>query len=168
MSSATRRIVTGHDTDGRSIVLTDAPVPHVRVLPGARFDEVWQIHSPSDPLELVPAVEPTSPSPRITVGSGVGNLIRVIEFAPAGEGGVRSPMHRTRSIDYGIVLEGEIVMILSDSEVTLSPGDVVIQRGTDHAWENRSATAAKMAFVLTDAEFGPELSDVLGNPQIMP
>jgi quercetin dioxygenase-like cupin family protein len=167
VSSATRRIVTGHDTDGRSIVLTDAPVPHVRVLPGARFDEVWQIQSPSDPLGLVPALEPTSPSPGITVGSGAGNLIRVIEFAPAGEGGVRSPMHRTRSIDYGIVLAGEIVMILSDSEIVLRPGDVVIQRGTDHAWENRSDIPAKMAFVLTDGAFDPQLSDVLGDPEII-
>ena len=76
---------------------------------------------------------------QIALGSGGGNLIRVIEFAPASGGGRRSPMHRTRTVDYGIVLKGEIILILSDSEVLLRAGDVVIQRGTDHAWENRSA-----------------------------
>jgi uncharacterized cupin superfamily protein len=70
-------------------------------------------------------------------------------------------MHRTRTIDYGIVLEGEMVLILSDSEVMLSTGDVVVQRGTDHAWENRSANDARMAFVLIDASFAPELERLI-------
>ena len=95
-------------------------------------------------------------------------MIRIIDFAPAGAGGARSPMHRTKTIDYGIVLEGEIVLILSDSEVVLKAGDVVVQRGTDHAWENRSARPAKMAFILIDAEFDDELSAILGNAEIMP
>jgi uncharacterized cupin superfamily protein len=70
-------------------------------------------------------------------------------------------MHRTKSIDYGIVLEGEIWMILDDSEVLLTPGTVVIQRGTDHAWENRSDTVCRMAFILISGEFAPELRDTL-------
>ncbi len=77
-------------------------------------------------------------------------------------------MHRTETVDYGIVLEGEIVLILSDSEVTLCPGDVVIQRGTDHAWENRSALAAKMAFILIDVEFDEQLANLLEDAEIMP
>ncbi len=95
-------------------------------------------------------------------------MIRVIEFAPASAGGRRSPMHRTRTIDYGIVLEGEVVLILSDSEVLLKTGDVVIQRGTDHAWENRSEKPAKMVFVLLDAEFDDELSKLVEGKAIMP
>lgn len=164
--STTRRIVTGHTPDGRSIVLADGPVPHVRSVPGARFDEVWSVASAPAAIGLAPAGEPTSDAPQIAQGSGVGNLIRVIEFARAADGGKRSPMHRTRTIDYGIVLEGEVVLILSDSEVLLKAGDVVIQRGTDHAWENRSDKPAKMAFVLIDAAFDSELSTLVGGQEI--
>jgi quercetin dioxygenase-like cupin family protein len=166
--STTRRIVTGHTADGRSVVLSDAPVPHTRSLPGASFDEVWSVDSVPAVLGLSPAGEPTSDSPRIARGSGTGNLIRVIEFAPESEGGRRSPMHRTRTIDYGIVLEGEIVLILSDSEVLLRAGDVVVQRATDHAWENRSGRPAKMVFVLLDAEFDAELAKLIEGAEIMP
>ena len=168
MSRPTRRIVTGHLADGRSVVLSDGAIPHVRALPGAQFDEVWSVEAVPAPVGLAPASEPTSASPRIARGSGSGNLIRIIEFAPAHAGGRRSPMHRTRTVDYGIVLEGEIVMLLSDLEVTLHPGDVVVQRGTDHAWENRTAEPAKMAFILIDAEFDDELTAILGSAEIMP
>ena len=164
----TRRIVTGHTGDGRSVVVSDGPVPHTRSLPGARFDEVWSTDCAPAVLGLSPAGEPTSGGSRIALGSGAGNLIRVIEFLPAGAGGKRSPMHRTKTIDYGIVLEGEIALILSDSEVLLRAGDVVVQRGTDHAWENRSELPAKLAFVLMDAEFDGELAKVLEGKAIMP
>jgi quercetin dioxygenase-like cupin family protein len=149
------------------VVLADGPVPHVRSLPGARFDEVWSVDSAPAALGLTPAGEPTSAAPQIALGSGAGNLVRVIDFAPAADGGTRSPMHRTRTIDYGIVLEGEVVLVLSDSEVLLRAGDVVIQRGTDHAWENRSARPAKMVFVLIDAEFDPELSQLVDGQEII-
>ena len=65
-------------------------------------------------------------------------------------------MHRTESIDYGIVLEGEITLVLDDSEVTLHAGDVVVQRGTDHAWANRSDAVTQVAFILVDGAFTPE------------
>lgn len=166
--SATRRIVTGHLADGRSVVLSDAPVPHVRALPGARFDEVWAIDAAPAIVRRAPEDEPTSAAPQVARGTGVGNLIRVIDFAPAGAGGQRSPMHRTKTIDYGIVLEGEIVLILSDSEVLLGAGDVVVQRGTDHAWENRSEKPARMAFVLIDAEFDADLAGLVEGKAVMP
>ena len=117
MSEVTRRVVTGHRPDGRSVVVSDAVVPHVRGVPGARFDEVWSTAATPERLDLAPANEPTSETPTIGPRSGGGSVIRIIEFAPASEGGVRSPMHRTRTIDYGIVIEGEVVLILSDSEV---------------------------------------------------
>jgi quercetin dioxygenase-like cupin family protein len=72
-----------------------------------------------------------------------------------------SPMHRTESIDYGIVLAGEVQLVLDDSEVHLKPGDVVVQRGTDHAWENRTDEVARMAFILVDGVFAPELRELL-------
>ncbi len=164
MTPITRRIVTGHAPDGRSIVVADGEVPHIRRLPGARFDEVWSTGAASEPLALLPDSEPTSEAPTIGPAPG-GTTIRLIDFHPAGQGGQRSPMHRTRSIDYGIVLEGEVVLILSDSEVTLRPGDVVVQRGTDHAWENRSDRLARMAFVLIDAAFDAQLEALIaGQP----
>lgn len=160
MSGPTRRIVTGHAADGRSIVIEDTVVPKVREVPGARFDEVWATGAAPEALGLRPASEPTLAISTIGPEAG-GSIIRVIHFAPASGGGVRSPMHRTRTIDYGIVLAGEMVLILSDSEIVLQAGDVVVQRGTDHAWENRSARQATMAFVLIDAWFAPDLRPLI-------
>ena len=67
-------------------------------------------------------------------------------------------MHRTESIDYGIVLEGQIVLLLDDSEVVLEQGDMVVQRGTIHAWTNRTDRITRMLFVLTDGAFDPDLA----------
>jgi quercetin dioxygenase-like cupin family protein len=67
-------------------------------------------------------------------------------------------MHRTESIDYGIVLSGEIVLLLDDTAVHLKTGDVVVQRGTVHAWTNRTNEICRMAFILTDGVFEPELA----------
>ena len=159
----TRRIVTGHAADGRSIVLSDGAVPHVREFPNARFDEVWATGAAPEALAPEPSTEPTSAAPGIGPDVG-GSTIRIIDFEP---GGGQSPMHRTRTIDYGIVVEGEVVLILSDSEVSLAAGDVVIQRGTDHAWQNRSDKPAKMVFVLIDAAFDAGLSDLLAGQEIM-
>ncbi len=161
MSGRTRRIVTGHAADGRSIVIEDGPIIHVRDLPGAQFDEVWATGAAPEPIALRPLSEPTSAAPAIGPAAG-GSTIRMIHFAPRARGGVASLMHRTRTIDYGIVVEGEMVLILSDSEVDLRPGDIVVQRATDHAWENRSDRDARMVFVLIDAAFDPELEALIG------
>jgi quercetin dioxygenase-like cupin family protein len=75
-------------------------------------------------------------------------------------------MHRTETIDYGIVLEGEIHLVLDDSEVRLEAGDVVVQRGTDHAWENRSAATTRMAFILVDGVFSDELRAAIGPAEL--
>jgi quercetin dioxygenase-like cupin family protein len=161
MKGVTRRIVTGHDAAGQSVVISDSTVPNVRTLPGARFDEVWATTASPEPLGLSPDNEPTCAHMTIGPAAPGGSVVRIIEFAPPAEGGVRSPMHRTRTIDYGIVLAGEMVLILTDSEVQLRAGDVVVQRGTDHAWENRSGRPATMAFILLGADFGPELAALL-------
>lgn len=164
----TRRIVTGHAPDGRSVIVSDAPVPLVRDLPGARFDEVWSTTRASEPLDLIPNGEPVSGYTSIGPAGRGGSVIRVIDFQPVAAGGVRSPMHRTRTIDYGIVLEGEVVLILSDSETILRKGDVVVQRGTDHAWENRSGEVARVVFVLIDAAFAEPLAQIVNDAEIMP
>lgn len=158
-----RRIVTGHDAEGVSIVVTDGPVPVTRELPedGVAFHEIWSTSGapavigagPEDPT----AGEITVPPP------ARGTRIRINEFLPGhlDERGLQSPVHRTESIDYGIVLEGEITLILDDSEVTARAGDIVVQRGTDHAWANRGDVKARVAFILVDAEFGDDLLAVL-------
>nr|WP_272917510.1 cupin domain-containing protein [Nocardioides flavescens] len=74
---------------------------------------------------------------------------------------MQSPVHRTASVDYGIVLEGEITLVLDDSEVTARAGDVVVQRGTDHAWANRGDVVARVVFVLVDGEFDDGLAATL-------
>ena len=70
-------------------------------------------------------------------------------------------MHRTESIDYGIVLSGEIVLLLDDSEVTLRTGDIVVQRGTVHAWTNRTSEICRMAFILVSAAFDAALAEAI-------
>jgi quercetin dioxygenase-like cupin family protein len=66
-------------------------------------------------------------------------------------------MHRTETIDYGIVIEGEITLIVDKGETALTRGDVIIQRGTNHAWANRSDKTCRMLFILVDGAFAPEL-----------
>jgi len=73
-------------------------------------------------------------------------------------------MHRTRTLDYVVVIEGEVVLLLDDSETILGKGDVVVQRGTNHAWENRSDAVVRMAFFHIDARFGEELLAKLPQP----
>jgi mannose-6-phosphate isomerase-like protein (cupin superfamily) len=159
-----RRVVTGHTPDGVSVVLSDGPVPVSRDLPedGVAFHEVWNTEGAPAPIIAVEPSEPTErtlavpPPPR-------GTKIRVNEFAPGhlDEAGLQSPVHRTASIDYGIVLEGEITLVLDDSEVTLGPGDIVVQRGTDHAWANRGDVTARVVFVLVDGAFDESLAATL-------
>ena len=86
-----------------------------------------------------------------------GHLIRIIDIYPPRLGGKRTVMHRTRTLDYAVVIAGEIVLVLDDSEVVLGPGEVVVQRGTDHAWENRTDKVTRMAFFHIAGEFSDEL-----------
>ncbi|MDQ1204824.1 cupin domain-containing protein [Microbacterium sp. SORGH_AS_0862] len=154
-----RRIVTGHDAAGTSVVLSDAPVPVTRELPedGVAFHEVWATRGAPAVIEAG-YDEPTAEA--LTVPPPArGTRIRINEFLPAhlDPQGLQSPMHRTESVDYGIVLEGEVTLVLDDSEVTAYAGDIVIQRGTDHAWANRGDRVARVAFVLIDARYDDDV-----------
>lgn len=164
MSRNVRRIVTGHDEQGNSVVLTDGLVPNTHDLPGAHFMEVWNTERSPAPIL---AREPKEPTDRkLTIGSATpgGSVIRFIDFEANGP---QSPMHRTRTIDYGIVLEGDMVMLLPGGvEVQLKTGDIVVQRGTDHAWQNRSNRIARMAFILLDGVFSEELRAKLPNMEL--
>lgn len=161
--SAPRRVVTGHTPTGESVVLTDAPVPVSRSLPddGVSFHEVWSTSGAPAPLT---ASEPDPTSGALAVPPPpLGTKIRINEFLPGhlDSRGLQSPVHRTASVDYGIVLSGEITLVLDSSEVVLSAGDIVVQRGTDHAWANRGSVPAVVAFVLVDGEFSADLAATL-------
>jgi mannose-6-phosphate isomerase-like protein (cupin superfamily) len=165
VNSAPRRVVTGHDQSGKSVVLSDGPPPQHHPMQGAAvgadFFEIW---NSTRPVPLLTAAEPEPNERAFTIMPVSGHLLRIIEIYPPSQGGKRTVMHRTRTLDYVVVIEGEIVLVLDDSEVTLRPGEVVVQRGTDHAWENRSSAPARMAFFHIDAQFGEELLSVLPKP----
>jgi len=163
MPKPARRIVTGLDESGRSFVLSDGMPPNVRdKATGVDFIEIWNTAGTPAPIRSSEP-EPTDGPLRVPPPPQ-GTRIRLNDFYPGHiqklperNDGRHRMMHRTRSIDYGIVLEGEIYMILDDSEVHLRAGDIVVQRGTDHAWENRSDRVARMAFILVDGAFSDEL-----------
>ncbi len=95
--------------------------------------------SDTDTIPELTSVAAREPNERpFTIMPVAGHLLRILDVYPLKDGGKRTVMHRTRTLDYVVVIEGELVLILDDSEVILKPGDVVVQRGTDHAWENRS------------------------------
>src|SRR5580693_2239590 len=157
MPTIPRRVVTGHDHRGVSVFADDGPVPVVRTAPdGAYFYEIWGTDAAPAPIG---AAEPDPTVGALTVPPPPnGTKIRINEFPP----GVVSPVHRTQSVDYGIVLEGEVVLVLDDAETTLRAGDVAVQRGTSHRWENRTEQTARMAFILIDGAFTAELLGTLG------
>ena len=166
MTESIRRVVTGHDAHGKSIVLSDGPPPqyHSMLGPsvGADFFELWNVAAP---VPILRSVEPREPNEReFTIMPTSGHLLRIIEIYPPSEGGQRTVMHRTKTLDYAVVIDGEVVLVLDDSEVTLRRGNVVVQRGTDHAWENRSAMRAVIAFFHIDAQFSDELLSKLPQP----
>ncbi len=166
MSKSTRRVVTGHDARGRSVVLSDGPPPQNHPMHGpaigADFHEVWNDTDSTPELTLGLAREPNERP--FTIMPVAGHLLRILDVYPLMDGGKRTVMHRTRTLDYVVVIEGELVLILEDSEVILKPGNVVVQRGTDHAWENRSGTIARAAFFHIDARFSGELLARLPKP----
>jgi len=166
MTAPTRRVVTGHDAQGKSVVISDGPPPqhhpmHGREV-GADFHEMW---SSTQTVPLLTSVEEREPNERkFTIMPVAGHLLRIIDIYPPKDGGKRTVMHRTQTLDYAVVIEGEVVLVLDDSEVVLKKGDVVVQRGTDHAWENRSDKMTRMAFFHIDAQFSAELSRKLPAP----
>lgn len=166
MAAAIRRVVTGHDETGKSVVLSDGPPPQHHAMQGhgvgADLVEIW---STTDVVPKLTSKEAAEPNARpFTIMPVSGHLLRIIDIYPLKDGGSRTVMHRTRTLDYVVVLQGEATLILTDSEVVLGEGSVAVQRGTDHAWENRSDSVARMAFFHIDAEFSPELLAKLPQP----
>ena len=178
MPRAVRRIVTGHRADGRSIVLTDGVAANVKSRKAGNASTLLWVteESPADVSGSADgaARDIAVPPPRR------GSIFRIAEFPPHTGGEVRDneavlrdfgigadvarghaprhpAIHRTRSLDYVIVLEGEIDLLLDEGEVRLSAGDVVVQRATNHAWINRGEAMCRLGMVFIDAEEPEEL-----------
>lgn len=182
------RVVTGHAADGRAVVVSDGPLPTVvelSALPGVVFHEVWNTQSTPaplgngpdptlDPLRLPPPQAGTRirfvdipPDTAELMAHGVARVgeafaqVGDVSASTAKAGSPHPLMHRTESLDYGVVIEGEIVLVLDDSEVVMKPGSMVVQRGTNHAWANRSGKTCRMLFVLVDGRYDPALAEAL-------
>jgi quercetin dioxygenase-like cupin family protein len=153
MALEVRRIVTGHDANGKAVVATDerlAAVPRLN-RPHISGCEIWS--TDKMPVDNSMAAEAAQKKGFVVrhnyVGSGQGSVIRITEFAP----GAPKFMHRTETVDYAILLSGECDLELDDGKtVHLKQGDVVVQRGTMHAWVNNGAVPCVFAFVLIDAD----------------
>jgi len=172
---STRRIVTGHDSRGKAVALFDAPVQAKQRSPGGNgMTLLWVTQE--FPVDM------TGSTDRAQTQVGVpppanGTVFRIVDFAPvtaqsepidhhkillamgidpATQGYARhANTHRTRTIDYAIVLEGEIDMLLDDSEIQVKAGDVLVQQGTNHAWVNNSGKPCRIAFILIDGKTPP-------------
>jgi mannose-6-phosphate isomerase-like protein (cupin superfamily) len=185
--SPIHRVVTGHDLAGKAVIVSDGSLPTVRALeavPGMVFHEVWETRN-------TPALVDNGQDPTLSAmmheAPRNGTRIRFVDFPPDAsylaepndriqalfreinneQGMTTKPdsphamMHRTESIDYGVVMEGEITLVLDDSEVRLEPGSVVVQRGTNHAWANRTNKPSRMLFVQLDGKYEPAIAAAL-------
>jgi len=171
MGKTVRRIVTGHDASGKSVFVEDGPPPQFEVRSNERvsYFELWNTGASPALIHAQEPVEPIARPIQLPPPPG-GTIMRIIDVHPGNYRGMSprpdgrsSAMHRTKTIDYAICLEGEIYAVLDDSETLMRAGDVLIQRGTDHAWENRSDADCRMLFILIDAEFDRELTSLLPN-----
>ena len=157
MALEVRRIVTGHDASGKSVVLSEGPNPKTLDIGTAAFHEVWI--TDRTPVEIAATEpEPTDRPVRVPPPAN-GVVVRFTEMEP----GAASPMHRTETLDVGVVLEGETWLLLDDgSETLMRAGDVCVQRGTNHAWANRSDRPVRMVFAMIDGTIGDELLAATG------
>jgi uncharacterized cupin superfamily protein len=153
MTLVVRRVVTGHDAKGKAVVASDERLTAVSRRIGANITgcEIWSTdRMPVDNSEAAGAAQRAGFVKRYNyVGTGQGTTIRITEWAP----GHARFTHRTETVDYAILLSGEIDLELENDEVVhLKPGDVVVQRGTTHTWVNRGSIPAVTAFILIDAK----------------
>ena len=153
MTLQARRIVTGHDADGKAVFASDERLTAVSRRIGAHITgcEIWSTdRMPVDNSAAADAPQRAGFVKRYNyVGTGEGTTFRITEWAP----GHTRFTHRTETVDYAILLSGEIDLELDGGEVVhLKPGDVVVQRGTIHTWVNRGSVPAVTAFILIDAK----------------
>ncbi|NVK72340.1 MAG: cupin domain-containing protein [Oceanospirillaceae bacterium] len=183
------RVVTGHDEQGNAIILENGPlntVMDLEAVPGTRFHEVW--NTSETPAHITYTQEDPTLGPVVLPPMQSGTRIRFVDvppdteefltqgkdkmkamFSTVGDEGAStvkedSPhplMHRTESVDYGIVIEGELTLIVDKDEAILKPGSVVVQRGTNHAWANRSGKMCRVLFILVGGQYDERLAESL-------
>ena len=173
MAKQIRRIVTGHNAAGKSVIAQDGMATSILELPaapGLRVTDLWETTaSPADlSSDADPVARPVHLEPAAT-----GTICRIVEFPPdvvLNKGGdsrkmfdslgaghtmdtssTTPGMHKTASVDYAIVLSGEVWAVMDEGETCMKAGDVLIQRATNHAWSNRSNATAMIAFILVGA-----------------
>ena len=145
MSLNIRRVVTGHDDQGRAKVLIDERAGNVMSpRPGALYSVIWS--SDGFPVDNDTELDPSGKKIGTTISNGT--VFRIVSFGP----GVAPRNHRTDSIDYAVVMSGEIDMDLDGTIVHLKAGDVLVQRGTIHNWINKGSEPCVIAFVLISAK----------------
>ncbi len=144
MALQIRRVVTGHDASGRAVVKIDEVAKNlVSSRPGATACVVWTTEG--FPVDNTGEEEAGLRKTGTTLDNGT--VFRILELAP----GVTPRNHRTDSIDYAVVMSGEVDMELDDAKVHLKAGDVLVQRGTIHNWVNHGTEPCLIAFVLIAA-----------------
>ena len=182
MARTIRRVVTGHDSRGKAIVIADGETPNVvrpPARPGVAIHNFWV--ASETPASVAGNADTATPGRKIGLEPPAGgHVFRVVDFPPekgwidkvdraaaqasfaalgaghAADASVKPPhplMHKTKTIDYAVVLTGEIYLVLDESEVLVKTGDVIVQRGTNHAWSNRSDKPCSVAFILIDGKF---------------
>lgn len=185
---AIHRVVTGHDAQGNAVITSNGPLPvvvEIKAIPGTVFHEVWA--TTDAPVRVDNGPDPTT-GPLTLPPPSHGTRFRFVDIPPdskelfnrsaeqlragfseigdmaastADRGAPHPLMHRTESVDYGVVIQGEITLVLDQGEVQLHTGSVVVQRGTNHAWANRSGKPCRMLFVLIDGEYDSAIGQAL-------
>ena len=184
------RVVTGHDAQGNAVITSNGPLPVVaelKAIPDTVFHEVWA--TTGAPVRVDNGPDPTT-GPLTLPPPSHGTRFRFVDIPPdsdelfnrsaeqlragfseigdmaastADRGAPHPLMHRTESVDYGVVMEGEITLVLDQGEVQLRAGSVVVQRGTNHAWANRSGRPCRMLFVLIDGTYDPAIGHAVAS-----
>ena len=172
---STRRIVTGHDAKGKAVVLFDAPIKAKQRAAGSNgMTMLWSTNE--FPVDV------TGSADRSLTHTGVpptanGTVFRIVDFPPLAPGappvdhhqvllsmgidpatqgyGRHFHTHRTRTVDYAIIMDGEIDMLLDDSEIHVKAGDVLVQQATNHAWVNNGTAPCRIVFILIDSGTPP-------------
>ena len=170
MGRKIRRVVTGHDENGTAIIAHDGMADNIRIRAANGLTSTLLWAEDATPSDNSGNVDKADCEIGVAPPDG-GSVFRIVEFTPDDTsvsnaemkkelgldpdsgGPVRHPgMHKTRSVDYGIVISGEIDMLVDEDDVHLKAGDVIVQRGTNHAWANRGTEPCRIAFVLIDAQ----------------
>lgn len=177
MLNPVRRIIAAHNENGESYIQEDGPAPNVTNTGGVEgyaWTELWVMDETpgsnagnADAADRAISLQPPArgnvfrivdiPPDTVRFGPNVDSAPQVAHVGggdayAAGAGSRHPGFHKTRTVDYALVLEGEVVAMMDVGETPMGPGDVLIQRGTNHAWSNRTDKACRIAFVLVDAE----------------